>query len=86
MKVRQLIKRLNDIVTANPDNAEIEIKWWDSRYGYFAQGDCWPVQLFYYPLMKKTFCVINAVDGPPGCYVAVSDRGRKNHDDNQQNV
>jgi len=80
MKVSQLIKRLNKIVEANPENAEVEIKWWDGFRGHFAIGDGNPVQLFYYPFMKKTICVLNAVDGTPSCYVAVSDKGYKHND------
>lgn len=76
MKVNQLIKRLNELVETNPENGEVDIAWYDEFTGHLSHGDGRPIQLYYYPLMKRTICLLNAVHGAPGCYVAISDKGK----------
>jgi hypothetical protein len=64
MKVKQLIKKLNELVEANPDNADLEIKWYDDSTGRISHGDGWPIQLFQNIYTKEIHCILNAVHNP----------------------
>jgi hypothetical protein len=64
MKVEQLIDQLNNLVEANPNNADLEVRWYDDSTGRIAHGDGWPIQLVQNIYTKDIFCVLNAVHNP----------------------
>jgi hypothetical protein len=80
MTVGQLINRLQKLVEANPENENISIRWYDEFSGHMCYGDGRPVQLICNLLTKEKYCILNAVDGPPGCCAAISDKGKKENE------
>ncbi len=78
MTVGQLVDRLQKMIEANPDNANIRIRWYDEFRGGMCFGDGRPVQLAQNHLTKETFCILNAVNGASGIYTMVSDKGVRN--------
>ena len=82
VKVKQLIKNLNELVESNPSNADLEIKWYDDLDGHIAHGDGWPIQLFSNIYTKEIFCVLNAVHNPPAFGLVAISNKRKIEKDN----
>lgn len=66
MTVQQLIDKLTELVKINPDNANIEIRWYDDVKGHLHRGDGRPIQLYQNTITKNVQCVLNAVYNPPG--------------------
>lgn len=79
MKIKELLQRLNEIVKANPANADIDIYWYDEFEGHVSHGDGKPIKLYYFVESKKAFCLMNAVDGNPHYYtcIEIPDEGIK---------
>ena len=81
MKVKQLIQKLNELVEANPENAELDVRWYDEALGHTSSGDGWPIQLFRNVYSKQIYCVLNATYNPPAFgLVAVSNKHEKYND------
>ena len=78
MTVQQLIDRLQKLVEANPENAGITVRWYDEFTGRMCYGDGRPVQLICNLLTKEKYCILNAVDGPPGHCAAIPDKNKAN--------
>ena len=65
MKVRDLISQLGKLVEANPENADIEVRWYDVEAGHVCRGDGWPVKLFANVYTGEIRCILNALYDPP---------------------
>ncbi len=78
MLVKDLIKRLNQIVEANPNNAYLEIKWYDNFDGNLCKCcDGSPVRLFQNIYTGFKYCILNATRNPPAYGLeAISDKGQ----------
>ena len=65
MKVKELISQLNKLVEANPENAELEVRWYDDQAGRLCRGDGFPIRLFENVYTKEVRCILNALYDPP---------------------
>lgn len=86
MKVKQLIKKLNELVEANPTNAELEVRWYDDMTERISHGDGWPIQLFSNIYTKEKYCILNSIHNPVAFgLVAISDKHEKYNDNRTAN-
>ena len=76
MLVKDLINRLNQIVETNPNNNNLEIRWYDQFERHISKGEGCPIRLFQNIYNGNIYCVLNAVDNPPAYGLkAISDKG-----------
>lgn len=62
MTVEQLIARLNEIVKANPDNAKLEVIWYDSNEQYPVNTDDLKIDVLMdnESFSKRLICMMNS--------------------------
>ena len=77
MIVQELINRLNEIVEANPENANAEVKWYDEFENHISHGEGNPIQLYKRISNGEVQCILNTVDGnpDPGYIELITDAG-----------
>ncbi len=83
MLVKDLLKRLNQLVNTNPNNAFLEVKWYDSfSHELCKASEGLPIRLFKNIYTGFKYCILNATTNPPAYGLkAISDKGKEIKED-----
>lgn len=87
MLVKDLLKRLTQLVNINPNNAFLEVKWYDHfRHELCKAAEGLPIRLFENIYTGFKYCILNATTNPPAYGLkAISDKNGNSKEEPETN-